>query len=137
MKILIFLILLISAQTANALGPEEQEFVGKLRNNRYVTLGFKSDPNIYGSGIKALSTCAYLGDSVVCSFDGNKKIIYQLGTKKSKKFSLASKLYNELYPNKKIRKWNSDGVYSDIFFECTEGCSANVPNFFILITHGD
>ncbi|GAB2842934.1 hypothetical protein GCM10027277_07810 [Pseudoduganella ginsengisoli] len=69
---------------------------------------------------------------------GDSGVIYVVAEKKpSRLFNEARQLYKSLYPSGKVGTWNEKGVYSDNFYVCTQGCSKSVPEFFILITHGD
>jgi hypothetical protein len=130
--------LFLLPQSASALGPEDQEFVGKL-GRRIVTLTFKADPNLYSGQAKELNNCLYEDDRIACSNGHSDKgqVIYVRGTSASTQFHAARKLYIEIYPKKKIKQWNSEGVYMDDFYSCKTGCSGSVPRLFILISHGD
>lgn len=143
MHIFAFLAFFLFTQCALALGPEEQEFVGKVGKNT-ITLTFLNDPNFYAAASSPIPRCAneWIDDQdrLICDSKdkGDSSVIYVMeGKKPSRLFREARQLYKSLYPRGKVGIWNEKGVYSDNFYVCTQGCSKSVPEFFILITHGD
>ena len=139
MKTILLFTLILYSHIAYALGPEEQEFIGIVGNNKIIALSFKADPNLYGSKVKQLINCTLTNKAIACRNEVNNEpvVTYKIGNQSSKYFKPAQRLYNQLYPGMKIGTWNPNGVYANDFFECKLGCSATTPKFFILITHGD
>ncbi len=140
MKILVSaLLLLLAASPVSAIGPEEVEYKGRTAKGRVIGLQFLSDPATYGSGEKSLANCIAEELRIVCADakGSPSKIIYEQGVEKSAAGRKAAAFYRQLYPAKKIDEWNDEGVYLGSFFVCKTGCSPEIPEFFITITHGD
>jgi hypothetical protein len=128
----------LASHAALAIGPEEMEFIGPLTGKRQVTLTFLSDPDLYGSGGKALARCKTDYTRLDCvNARGGQPVSYAKGGKRSPYFRQARRLFSKINPGAKAKVWSEKGSYGDDCFVCRSGCSPSVPTFFILITHGD
>lgn len=138
MKAILVATALLTLSNAHALGPEEQEFIGMV-HGRMIALQFQDDPDLYSAGdASRLARCSYQDPSVICS-DGTPKgdrLIYLKGDQSSNQVSAARALYERVYPKQKNGAPNSKGDYNG-YFACTVGCSSEVPELLVLITHGD
>lgn len=127
---------LLACGGANALGPEEQEFIGEV-DGRAVALHFVADPNVYAGEGSGLGHCRLEGE-LICEAAqaGGPSTRYLEADEASKGSVSAQAIFRKAYPDQEIGAWNPEGVYYG-FFECSEGCSAEVPQRLVLVTHGD
>ena len=132
MRYILAATVLLTLSNAYALGPEEQEFFGKV-GDRIVALKFQDDPNVYSAtDASRLARCFDEGDRVVCSDRKSKgnESIYLQSDWSSKQFAAARALYKNVHANEKTGELSR-------FFVCTAGCSTAIPKLLILITYGD
>ena len=145
MKSACLTLLFLAMQSAYAIGPEDVEFVGKIGHEKFY-LGWRGvvldNPpgayaGTYGNEMREFSVCNVEGSKLSCSdkMGEQPNVVYILGdNSNSAQFKTAINLYKEFYPEMKINKRNSEGVY---FFVCQKGCSAAVPPLLIMVSHGD